>query len=724
MRLTVSMAPPQPSSAATPFVNLLAAAMAASSTAPAAAAGANGSAPTAKPGSGAGNGAAGEAGKRSAPEGGADTPPAAARRRLDLDTAARREKGSPTKEMAPPRANEDVDGGSEAPAKRPRVEEHAAVSDTPVRTNGRAEEPEKQKQNGVTNGQHEVEKNTSNGKVAPRPGSTPPAEKSREWKIIERATGMSFDALSDSLLSLDSLRHTKVASALRREAGKKLSRRVLQNAPTLRALLEEVARCPEEEAPTCSSQMVVARDERQEFATWGMMWQSRCQWTLHARKPIPEPVLRAALAKLVLRHVALRAELRDPYRLFNAVQQALSVAGCVQAHAKVGRPGRCLFWLGTRLARWAFKRTWPRVSCSSSKAVKPGVVTVWDMSTSFEEAEMKCWRPAAEFVPPFRAMLAPFKQEGGEEGVLIHLTVTHMLSDGYCIVPLLDDLANLIAQESPSPLSSGGASPGGGGGALHRALPPVPSMFEVMDRRIMQTIDGVDDGERLYPRITPHALSGKVWVDANMLMVTIPADVVRMIRQSASILAVPDDIVMLTLLGVTLTWFFRKSTETVAMIVPQRDGPGENDMVGLFSDVRNVSICTEGLSFAGVALRLHHIVKERLWTVPDLRTQFELTLLNFEWTDFQEKHGFRQHVSTFERAESSSIHPLRVAVDQPSVEVWRLRVAFEENRYCENHRELFFQLFHQSLCMLRDHPLELVWPAGIQPGGAEPTAKW
>merc|ERR1719254_221533 len=137
------------------------------------------------------------------------------------------------------------------------------------------------------------------------------------------------------------------------------------------------------------------------------------------------------------------------------------------------------------------------------------------------------------------------------------------------------------------------------------------------------------------------------------------------------------------------------------MIVPQRDGPGENDMVGLFSDIRCISVCTEGLSFAGVALRLHHIVKERLWSVPELRTQFDMPMLNFEWTDFQEKQGFVQHVITGERGERS-FYPMRAAVDQPGENVWRVRAAFQEGKYEENARDRFQSLFEDALRMLRD----------------------
>merc|ERR1712048_1248487 len=179
---------------------------------------------------------------------------------------------------------------------------------------------------------------------------------------------------------------------------------------------------------------------------------------------------------------------------------------------------------------------------------------------------------------------------------------------------------------------------------------------------------------------------------------------------AASSFAVPDDIAMLAVIGVTLAWFENRFQETIAMIVPQRDGPGESDMVGLFSDLRHLDVCTEGLSLAGVALRLHHVVKERLWRVPQLKTQFDLTMVNFEWTDFEEKSGFSQHIQFHEMGEKS-FHPLRIAVDQPEHDVWRMRIVFQEGRFTEEQRRHFLVLFERSLRQLRDSPLELVWPS-------------
>merc|ERR1739845_198347 len=100
--------------------------------------------------------------------------------------------------------------------------------------------------------------------------------------------------------------------------------------------------------------------------------------------------------------------------------------------------------------------------------------------------------------------------------------------------------------------------------------------------------------------------------DASTIFATLPTNVVTAIRQAAHKLAVPEDIAILTIISVALAWFENKKTEPIAMVVPQRDGPGESDMVGLFADIRHLNVCTDGLSFAGVALRLDHIVRERL----------------------------------------------------------------------------------------------------------------
>merc|ERR1712232_1463582 len=107
---------------------------------------------------------------------------------------------------------------------------------------------------------------------------------------------------------------------------------------------------------------------------------------------------------------------------------------------------------------------------------------------------------------------------------------------------------------------------------------------------------------------------------------------------------------------------------------------------------------------------LHHIVKERLWCAPGIATQFDTTIVNFEWTDFDERQGFTQTVELSESWETS-FHPLRIAVDQPNRDAWRLRVAFNKTKYSETQRNSFFDIFESPLHSLVRNPLEPVWPA-------------
>jgi len=277
----------------------------------------------------------------------------------------------------------------------------------------------------------------------------------------------------------------------------------------------------------------------------------------------------------------------------------------------------------------------------------------------------------------------------------VHLAVTHMLSDGFSVVPLLEDLARLVARAEV-------------GGAALTDLPPVPSPFALLEARLAETIAGDAPGVR--GGITREAVAGKSWHQAHCTFATLPAEAVAGMRRAASGLAVPEDVVTLAAVGIALAWLDGQERQALAMIVPQRDGPGENDVVALLADVRHLIVCTGGLSFAGVTLRLHHVVKERHWCAPGLATQYDLPLVNFEWTDLTERHGFVQRVNPGGERAESSLHPLRVSVDQPDREAWRLRVAFDRRRFGPCRRERFFELLEAALRGLLERPLDLVWP--------------
>ncbi|CAK0797137.1 unnamed protein product [Prorocentrum cordatum] len=113
------------------------------------------------------------------------------------------------------------------------------------------------------------------------------------------------------------------------------------------------------------------------------MWNSKCQWTLRRDRPLEEAALRAALARLIDRHPALRVRLADPMRLFDATQKAFSVFELWRAQRRRARrsaptPRGPLQRLTAALSdaalgavQWSFRRAWPRVASVPPRIVCP-----------------------------------------------------------------------------------------------------------------------------------------------------------------------------------------------------------------------------------------------------------------------------------------------------------------------------------------------------------------
>lgn len=550
--------------------------------------------------------------------------------------------------------------------------------------------------------------------VADRSGhpapQAPAVHKSATWRMLERSTGLVFSSLDEPTVRLDSLRKTKLASAVRREVGKFVTRSVWNRCKTIGELLDAIDHLAPEPPPTTSAEQCccLRRTRTEEHAVWGLMWRNRCQWTLRRNGALSEATLREVLADLAARHPALRTELADPMCIFTAVQQALSVftlwsnqwRACAPSSSSAASSPTTASRIRSRvvdaakhLTHWSFRHAWGRV-----RAIAPGRgvkwLTVLERAASEEEAHKKLWKNMPGFEPPVQVVLAQFG-EGNAEGAVVHITVTHMLSDGYSIVPLLMDLAQLVARlEAPNP-------------ELIHVPPPVPNALAALEDRLFRSISG---GDTLSDGITQEQiLPTKAQRHPSTLLVTLHTEVVAALRQAALHLAVTDEILMLTVLGAALGHLQQEARVSFLMVAPQRDGRGESEMVGLFADIRLLTIDPEGLSYAGLALELHHLVKERRWGSPSILVQGEIPFVNFEWTELESHHGFSQMPFSRSGAELSLQNPLKVAVDQGDSGTWRMRTAFDKDIYGEDDRERFFNSFMRGLRSLLEDPLELVW---------------
>jgi hypothetical protein len=451
---------------------------------------------------------------------------------------------------------------------------------------------------------------------------------------------------------------------------------------------------------------------RAEHIAWGMMWTTGCRWVLQRDRPLSEKSLRIALLELIKRHPALHSEPVDGTIMFSRTQEALSVFEMLR---KRTHAYNCQGHYFEQAACWAFKSCWPRVhQLQAPPSLETLPLQVKQRTGSFDEAKQQLWS-IPRFVPPFQVALAQYGPQDGEdvaetnpsEGALVHIAVTHMFSDGYSIIPILGELAHLVAAaESTSavPLPP---------------LPPLPDAFSSLERRLLRTIDG---DHSMHDAMTYEAIGRTKCAfsrEVTTIIATLEPDLVSRIKMAGQSLAVADDIAMLSLLGATLARWRSQGNTTLSMIVPQRDGPSESDLIGLFADIRFIDIYTSGLSYAGVALWIQHIVKERLWRSPPVGTQFANPLINFEWTDFDSRQGFSQVPQPRQGEEHGVCNPLKLAVDQPDRFTWRLRAAFDTKLYEHEDRERFFTIFKECLRAMLHDPLAPIWPAEPKPNASE-----
>uniref|UniRef100_A0A7S2MUS0 Condensation domain-containing protein n=1 Tax=Alexandrium andersonii TaxID=327968 RepID=A0A7S2MUS0_9DINO len=180
------------------------------------------------------------------------------------------------------------------------------------------------------------------------------------------------------------------------------------------------------------------------------------------------------------------------------------------------------------------------------------------------------------------------------------------------------------------------------------------------------------------------------------------------LKRCARNLGVPADIVMLTAICVAISHLEETGVVTLVLVVPLRDGPAEQDVVGLLADFRVMQVACEGLSVAGVALQLHSVVKERQWQAPGLTAQYDWPFVNFQWTDVEAHHGFEQVVDLSHNTERLR-NPLGIAVEQRDAHFWRLRTSFDKRRYNAEARQRYQKGLIAALEAFLVDPLAPAW---------------
>eukprot|EP00929_Paragymnodinium_shiwhaense_P096393 TRINITY_DN57970_c0_g1_i1.p1 TRINITY_DN57970_c0_g1~~TRINITY_DN57970_c0_g1_i1.p1 ORF type:complete len:1517 (+),score=342.69 TRINITY_DN57970_c0_g1_i1:172-4722(+) len=551
--------------------------------------------------------------------------------------------------------------------------------------------------------------------------SAAPRSDDRVWRLIEETTGWQLDSEEARVTGMDSLRVTKLRAAVRRELARIVDRTALLRCSTMGALVRCIKEAPEDEMQSQVERRKRAEAEKRpgaaepETCHWYMMWTSPVKWQIHRSRPIEEQCFRAALLKLMERHPALRMARKDPSHLYKGFQQINSLLLCLRKAGYCRGPWQA--WL-LKKAVACIKRAWPRVQAQAPPATLAEVpLQVLPAVPSLEKAKEA---RTGYFYPPFGAVLIPIEPSGEQESeaagignkqAFVQIAVSHMFSDGFSYVALVSDLAHLLEVAEAEKNQS----------ELPPPLPPLVNMPQVAQERLFRTVEGdnsrgdvisFDDLQEGYCASSRESRCNDAFT------YVVPREVRAALRHVAhEVYAQSEDILVLTILATTFARLQVQEQVTLQMVVPQRDAHGEQDLIGLLSDSRELAVhIAPALSYLGVASAIAEAVKNRRWYLPPIGWNWrsEACFVNFQWTDWSMRKSFQQVGGTsMPNIRNWDRTPVSVTVDELNQNVLRFTVNFDKSEF---HLHNVVHELTMSLQRVLQSPAVSVWaPSSLTP---------
>jgi len=190
----------------------------------------------------------------------------------------------------------------------------------------------------------------------------------------------------------------------------------------------------------------------------------------------------------------------------------------------------------------------------------------------------------------------------------------------------------------------------------------------------------------------------------------------------------PLDALMLALSAVAIARAGSLDVVPMTLYVPQRDGPGEAGLVGLFADWRNIAVQTDRdtATVIGVVLDVAYTLRTRRWAVFNAISKPEATMVNFQPLDVvppESRAGFAQvgeelwrigeclkQIQTDGRnSEMSWVpQPLSLTIEQQDRETWYIIVTAAYDWHPPYWMRRFLKAFEEAFWALLAHPTQLV----------------
>ena len=371
-------------------------------------------------------------------------------------------------------------------------------------------------------------------------------------------------------------------------------------------------------------------------ASAGLWAAGACDWLLSVKLPVQRGVEKKeieakfvhAIKALKKKHPALRAKPLDEISSAAWMQQAVSLS-----------PER----FRSIVVRAALDE-WPRIQVDPFLESDPVPLSFvyLDKLTTGKVKKMANEHRGSVFIPPFECVVfLPSSSPVAAGSVYVYFRVTHLFADGYCLNTISADLDTFLQQETP--------------------LSSVETMnaFTVLEKRLFSAASPRSlRSDYAVPNLCN--ATEELFRDYTLVQVMwLQHSTVLSLSLCATRLGLPVDILVMGLVTSSLAEKLEWKRMPISLMHSLRDGPNETQMLGFFSDYRDLGFFDTDSNY----LELFH--------------QLAVKIRNRDWRKHSQQnydHSYGRHAwdeSLFPVSFNLLPHPRRKGNVQPIETYWR-----------------------------------------------------
>lgn len=293
----------------------------------------------------------------------------------------------------------------------------------------------------------------------------------------------------------------------------------------------------------------------------------------------------------------------------------------------------------------------------------------------------------------------------------------HSVADGQSYEAIVGDLlafyGSMTQEEDPHNIAG------------NAALPPLANGLAELQRRLFGALSGTEPvvfPQRCSLRGGMFRFRGRGY--GHRVFLQGAAGIA--LRQLAVRYGAPPDIVVLALSAASIARASGHDAVVLTLYVPVRDGPGEQSLVGLFSDWRDLEVAIDPptATVLGTVLEVADAVRERRWAIFNALRKPEAIMVNFQMLDFAStsrragfvqvgedawRQGERLNKSDTRSDTAQQIpQPLTLNIEQQERDSWCLHLQMAEEVHPPAWTRRFVRSFDDAFQALLTSPTELV----------------